>query len=228
MELNAEQLRLNYLSIRERIEKACSRTQRKDRPLLIAVSKTKPVWMIETLYEMGLRDFGENYAQELQNKKKQLNQYGDLRFHFIGHLQKNKVKALLQSTRTIHSVDSLSLLIEIEKRMKQEANPQMAEVFLQVNPDEESSKGGFLFSQLPQSLDQIRAHRFSHIQFQGWMCIPDPSRDPRRAFERLSELRVDHPDFGGGLSMGMSDDFELATELGSTHLRVGSSLFGAR
>jgi pyridoxal phosphate enzyme (YggS family) len=214
-------------SITQKIRDATQRAERKSPPVLIAVSKFQPIEKMIELYEQGQRDFGENYVQELVSKSQAFREKGlnDVRFHFIGKLQSNKVKSLLPEVYAIHSIDSIRLLREVEKRAMERA--QRIEVFFQINIDEEESKAGFLSSDLPDLCEGVKDLR--SVVPAGLMAIPDPSKDPVHAFERMSELSQTYgPKLGMGLSMGMSGDYEVAIQKGSTAIRIGTALFGER
>lgn len=196
---------------------------------LIAVSKKQPIESIEKLYELGHRDFGENYVQELVEKsdyflKKEIR---DIRWHFIGHLQTNKVKILLPLVHTIHSIDTLKVAKEIETRSQQMGlNP--VPCFIEVNIDNESTKSGVLLKDAPEMAQAIS--KMPHLSLQGLMCIPSPENsDHENAFQTLSELQKQFSTLTQKkLSMGMSEDFEVAIQQGSTHVRIGTALFGPR
>ena len=216
-----------YLQVIQRIAAAENRAGRIDHATLIAVSKFQPIEKIMELYAQGQRIFGENYVQELIEKKSALQEkgYEDIDFHFIGHLQSNKVKSLLPHVTAIHSVDSLKLLLEIEKQAA--LLQKEIRVFFQLNLDDEETKGGFA----ERDLDSLSLE-FSKLKFTklaGWMVIPDPKSDPREAFIKLKLIARNYQDrVSPGLSMGMSDDYELAVEIGATFVRVGSAIFGQR
>lgn len=193
---------------------------------LIAVSKTRTADEIEVLYRMGHRDFGENYVQELLEKDRQLSSrgIGDIRWHFIGHLQSNKVKALLPRVAIIHSVGSIGVAREISKRAI-----QPVKVLLEVNLDAEVSKSGFEPEKLNEVLQELST--LKNLAISGLMCIPSPSRQSVRSpFVRLRELREAHAAFlgPGELSMGMSADYPEALQEGSRWIRIGTALFGPR
>ena len=214
-------------SIREKIRAAALRSGRTGEPLLIAVSKFQPVEKMLALYEEGQRDFGENYVQELCAKAEAFRDRGirDVRFHFIGKLQSNKVKALLPEAAVIHSVDSIRLLGEIEKRALEFA--LRPEVCFQINIDHEGTKGGFVEEDLPALAEAAGNLRCAVPS--GLMAIPDPGRNPEEAFERMAALSgVYGAVLGKGLSMGMSGDYEMAIAHGSTVIRIGTALFGER
>jgi pyridoxal phosphate enzyme (YggS family) len=212
-------------TILERIQRASE--DRGSPVTLVAVSKQKPVESMIALYNEGHRVFGENYVQELVEKKLQLDNKGlfDVDIHFIGRLQSNKVKTILPYVSTIHSVDSIKLLHEIEKRAK--VLQKKIGCYFQLNIDEEESKGGFLTEDL--SSLQLAVERCEWVKPLGLMCIPNPALNVRDAFKKTAALsRKVSSVLGSGLSMGMSDDFELAIAEGSSIVRIGSALFGIR
>jgi len=198
--------------------------------LLVAVSKTKPAEDILALYQLGQRDFGENYVQELLGKQAALP--ADIRWHFIGHLQSNKVKLIAPFVALIHSVDSLKLLREIDKQgMK---NGRVIDCLLQVHIAEEETKFGFDANELAAVMDHLEKDTLSHARVVGLMGMASFSSDAGkvhnefRSLHRLyNELRTHHPEFST-LSMGMSADYAAALGEGSTLVRIGSLLFGQR
>jgi PLP dependent protein len=206
--------------------------------VLVAVSKTKPATDIMELYQAGQRDFGENYVQELLEKHSQLP--ADIRWHFIGHLQSNKVKFLIPFVYLIHGVDSLRLLQEIERQAARIG--RKIRVLLQVHISEEETKFGFDASELATALDWVKqqaraGNPLAHVQILGLMGMASFSEDPdllKREFSALKQLfdqyrgqSIAGVDFRI-LSMGMSGDYPLALDNGSTMVRVGSLLFGSR
>ena len=216
-----------YQQILQNIASAERRAGRSDHATLIAVSKFQTVEKLVALYLEGQRIFGENYVQELIEKKISLEAQGypDFEFHFIGHLQSNKVKQLLPHLQTIHSVDSLKLVREIEKQASQ--LKKEIRIFFQVNLDEEASKGGFAPAELDLLVEQTA--QLQWVKRAGWMTIPDPDKNPGTAFIKLKSIAIKYQNHvNPGLSMGMSQDYELAIENGSTFVRVGSALFGKR
>jgi PLP dependent protein len=199
---------------------------------LVAVSKIKPVSDIQQLYNLGQRDFGENYVQELVEKQPQLP--ADTRWHFIGHLQSNKVKYIAPFVHLIHGVDSLKLLQEINKQAKK--NNRNIACLLQVYIAREESKFGFDATELMAAIDAIQStpQAYSNVTVQGLMGMASFSDDQqlvRREFTQLKEL-FDVIQARGfplqTLSMGMSGDYQLAIACGSNMVRIGSLLFGAR
>ncbi len=197
---------------------------------LIAVSKTKPDEDILELYQMGHRDFGENYVQELVEKYNRLPK--DIRWHFIGHLQSNKVKLIAPFVQLIHGVDSLKLLKEINKQAQK--NNRVIDCLLQIHIAEEETKFGLDESELKEILSGMKNSELENVRICGLMGMASFSDDldkVREEFRTLaslfSELQASYPQFTT-LSMGMSGDYELAVEEGSTMVRIGSLLFGER
>jgi len=213
-----------FNSIRERIKRALAKSPYQQTVTLLAVSKVQPLDSIRELYRLGQRDFAENYAQELVEKAQTLKQenFADIRWHFIGHLQTNKVKMILPYVYSIHSIDSFKLAQEISKR-----SPQDIRCFIEVNLNAEESKTGVPLAEVEELAAQIAA--LPRIKLSGLMSIPRAELSPnqlREAFDHLREKSraLSLPE----ISMGMSSDFEMAVEAGSTHVRVGTALFGAR
>lgn len=195
---------------------------------LIAVSKNQAFEKIEAAYLAGQRDFGENYAQELQTKAALARDRGleGIRWHFIGRLQTNKIRQLVPIVWSIHTVDSLRSAQKLSEEA-QRALRETLEVFLQVNIDSEDSKAGVTPEEAVSLAGQIAAQ--PHLLLRGLMCIPNPESSPAEAFQRLRNLELQcRPSTHGGLSMGMSEDFETAISYGATHVRVGQKIFGSR
>jgi pyridoxal phosphate enzyme (YggS family) len=189
---------------------------------LIAVSKTQPPEAIREAYVAGQRDFGENYAQEWKAKADALADLADLRWHFIGGLQTNKAKLLAGRVAYVHTVDRLELARELAKRL--EARAARARVFLEVNVGAEEAKEGCAPAEVPALAAAVRA--LPALELSGLMCIPPVEADPRPHFRRLRALR---DELGlSELSMGMSADWPIAVEEGSTFVRVGTAIFGPR
>ena len=194
---------------------------------LVAVSKAKPVADILELYNLNQRDFGENYVQELIEKEAQLPK--DIRWHFIGHLQSNKVKYIATFVHLIHGVDSLSLLKEINKQAAK--NSRIINCLLQIHIAQEETKFGFNESELLQ-LNQLE--QFKNVNICGLMgmaSFTDDMQKVKSEFAYLKSLQnkfiIQHPSFNI-LSMGMSSDYKIAIKEGSTMVRIGSLLFGDR
>ena len=211
--------------VRQRIDAAARRVGRDPGTVrLVAVSKKKPAPAIAEAWRAGCEDFGENYVQELCSKAAELRQEG-LRWHFIGHLQRNKVGALLATPGLvlIHGVDDERLLRAIDSRAT-----EPVDVLLEVELGGEATKSGCPPEALPRLVAAARA--CERVRLRGLMAIPPPADDPeegRAHFRRLRALRDSH-DAGPELSMGMSHDFEVAIEEGATLVRVGTAIFGAR
>ncbi len=227
-----DQLESRYHEITHRIEAARLEADRNDPVTLIAVSKTHSIEMIERLYGLGHRDFGENYAQELAEKAIALRESGcsEIRWHFLGHLQGNKVKTILPHATVIHSIDSEKLAQEVAKRWASMNTRRKLDVFLEVNIDREPTKTG-----LSPEDAAVMARRFNslpELNLLGLMCIPNApigGEIQRASFKRTRELEVAcRPMSHGYLSMGMTQDFEDAIREGSTHVRVGTAIFGSR
>lgn len=218
--------------VRERVNAACLRAGRDPKSVtLIAVSKTKPAQAVQEAYEAGARDFGENKVQEILQKQPALPQ--DIRWHMIGHLQRNKVHQVIGKAVLIHAVDSLRLAEQIE----QEAAKQNldVDVLLEINVAKEESKYGFFLEDAEEAIRQISS--LPHVHIKGLMTIAPFVENPeenRGIFQKLYQFSVDINDKNidnvtmGVLSMGMSGDFEVAIEEGATMVRVGTSIFGAR
>lgn len=201
---------------------------------LVSVSKTKPVELLIEAYNAGVRDFGENKVQEIQEKQPQMP--SDVRWHMIGHLQRNKVKYIAEFVHLIHGVDSFRLLREIEKQGKK-VNRKIP-VLLQIHIAEEESKFGFDREELFEMLDNDDFKKFQHVHILGLMgmaTFTENSDQVRKEFRLLKSLFDELkekalPDFVEmqELSMGMSGDYQIAQEEGSTMVRIGSAIFGAR
>ena len=232
----------NLQSVRSRIEAACRRSGRRPEDVtLIAVSKRKPFSDILEACVSGAADFGENYVQELTQKIEQNNSPGvgrPIRWHMIGHLQKNKVKYLIGRTALVHSVDSVPLAEQIEKEAAK--RDQRMRILLEVNIAGEESKWGFAPDSVIRAAQDIAA--FSHVRVLGLMTSAPITEEPEanryyfRGLKNLAQelaakelLSVTDPDFPGPvLSMGMTGDFEVAVEEGATMVRVGTAIFGRR
>lgn len=195
---------------------------------LVAVSKTKPNSDIMEAYEAGHRDFGENKVQELVAKQEDLPD--DIRWHMIGHLQRNKVKYLVDFVHLIHGVDSMRLLKEINKRAGKAG--KRVDCLLQIHIAEESSKFGLDEEELQEIVESIDT--FEHVRVRGLMGMATFTDDNVQVLREFRYLRRLYDDLKyklpkiDTLSMGMSGDYELALEEGSTMVRIGSSIFGAR
>jgi len=200
-------------------------------PQLVLVSKKVSKDVVQQAYDLGVRDFGENRVQDLLDKKESLPE--DIRWHFIGHLQTNKVKFLLDSgIALIHSIDSIRLAKEIEKVSRKFNNT--TDVLLQVNIAQETSKFGFNPSEVEDAVAEI--FKFGHVRIKGLMAMAPFVLDKeqiRSCFLKLRELRdrlcLLYPDIEWKeLSMGMSEDYKIALEEGATIIRLGAAVFGKR
>lgn len=222
----------NLAEVEARITRACERSGRdRSEVTLISVSKTKPVEMLQEAYDAGSRDFGENKPQEIKEKYPQLPE--DIRWHMIGHLQRNKIKYIIDKVCMIHSVDSLRLAEAIDEEAKK--RDLVMPVLIEVNVAEEESKFGVRLDEAESLIRQIS--ELSNIQVQGLMTIApftENAEDNRIYFRKLRNLYVDIKDKNidnvnmCNLSMGMTGDYEVAVEEGATMVRVGTGIFGAR
>jgi pyridoxal phosphate enzyme (YggS family) len=213
-------------SVRARIVAACERAERAPGSVrLLAVSKYQSLDAMRAAYAVGQREFGENYAQELARKAAALSDLGDLRWHLIGRLQRNKAKDAVRIGCTVQTLDSLRLADALAARAAELG--RVVEVWLQVNLANEPQKAGVAERALAPLSAAVRA--LPALKLQGLMTIPNASATPdesRRYFRRLRELAEA---LGlSELSMGMSHDLELAIEEGATLVRVGTAIFGAR
>lgn len=200
---------------------------------LVAVSKFKPKGLLFEAYEIGFRAFGENYVQELVDKYEALPK--DIEWHFIGHLQTNKVKYIAAFVSLIHSVDSFKLLKEIDKQAAK--NERIIECLIQIYIAKEDSKTGMDKSEYLQMLDSEEFKTLKNIKVVGLMgmstftdnmdLVREEFRSLKDLFEQTRNIRTDNVSIEE-ISMGMSSDWQLAVEEGSTMIRVGSSIFGSR
>lgn len=225
-------LKENLSSVEEKIVQACIRAGRDRQDVkLIAVSKTKPVEMLSEAYQEGIRDFGENKPQEIKEKYPQLPQ--DIKWHMIGHLQRNKIKYIIDKVCMIHSVDSL--------RLAEAINEEAAKcgiimpVLVEVNVAKEESKYGIMPEETEAFVRQISL--LPHIRVEGLMTIApftENAEENRIYFRNLKKIAVDIKEKNidnvnmCNLSMGMTGDYEVAIEEGATMVRVGTGIFGER
>jgi pyridoxal phosphate enzyme (YggS family) len=220
----------NLTEIRRRITGACLRSGREPASVeLIAISKTFPAEMVRDAAEAGQRVFGESKLQEAEPKIDALP--GSLHWHFIGRVQSNKVRKILPRFEVVHAIDSTRLALYTDEIARELG--LFPKVFLQVNIGGEKTKGGFECDAIREEIEGLLA--LERIEVMGLMCIPPPGPDAEASrpwFRELRELRDALQKRTGvplpALSMGMSDDFEVAIEEGATHVRVGSSIFGKR
>ena len=225
-------IRENLEEVRGKIKAACQRAGREEGAVtLIAVSKTKPLEDLREAYEAGARDFGENKVQELTEKIPEMPK--DVRWHMIGHLQRNKVKYIVGKVYMIHGVDSFRLAEEISKEaVKQGVSVR---ILMEVNVAQEETKFGISVAEAPLLAEQIA--KLPGISLQGLMTIAPYVDDPeenREIFAKLRQLAVDISRKNidnicmNVLSMGMTGDCEVAIEEGATYVRVGTGIFGER
>ena len=222
----------NFKEVEERIQAACDRVGRKrEEVTLIAVSKTKPVEMLQEAYDFGTRVFGENKVQEITDKYDALPK--DIHWHMIGHLQRNKIKYIIDKVELIHSVDSVRLAEAIDKEASKKGI--IAKILIEVNVAKEDSKFGLMEEDVFSFVEEVA--KFPYIQICGLMTIAPFVENPeenRIYFQRLRKLSVDikakkvNNVTMSILSMGMTNDYEIAIEEGATMVRVGTGLFGAR
>ena len=225
-------LKENLQKVESKISASCDRSgRRREDVTLIAVSKTKPVETLKEAYDMGIRVFGENKVQELIDKYEALPK--DIHWHMIGHLQRNKVKYIIDKVDLIHSVDSVRLAETIDKEAKK--HNLTANILIEVNVAKEDTKFGVLPEQLDILIDEIS--HFSNIRVLGLMTIApfvENAEENRAIFSCLHKLSVDIASKNidnvnvGLLSMGMTNDYEVAIEEGATMIRVGTGIFGER
>jgi len=219
-------LTANLSSIRDRVAAACLRAERDPGQVrLVAVSKTVPVEIVQAGIEAGLSILGENYIQEAQAKIEALGRR--VQWHFIGRLQTNKAKYAVRLFDLIHSVDSVRLAEEVNKRAGQEGRRQP--VLVQVNLSGEETKGGVSSEETADLVHRIMA--LSHLEVRGLMTMPPFFDQPEKARPYFIALRKLKEKIGPPLtelSMGMSGDFETAVEEGATLVRIGTAIFGAR
>lgn len=222
----------NIIQVQQNIADACKRAERQAGDVtLISVTKTKPVWMLQEAYDAGERDFGENKVQEMLDKIPQLPT--DIRWHMIGHLQRNKVKYIVGKVALIHSVDSLRLAEEISKEsMKQGV---VSDILIEVNVAEEESKFGTDCEAVFELVEAVS--KLPGICVKGLMTIApftDNQEENRVYFRKLKQLSVDIAEKNidnismNVLSMGMTGDYTVAVEEGATYVRVGTGIFGER
>ncbi len=232
-EFDLGDIEYNYKYINEQIEKACQNSGRKrDEVILSAAVKTVPCDVINHAVSLGLRHIGENKVQELLLKYPDYD-LDNAQLHFIGHLQTNKVRQIIDKVSLIQSVDSVKLASEISKRAV-DLNKRM-DVLIEINAAGEQTKSGVEFSQVLELIDEIRT--LEGISIKGLMTIPpicENADDNRKYFSKIYNMfidirskKMDNVDMRI-LSMGMSDDYKAAIEEGATMVRIGSALFGKR
>ena len=222
----------NIELVQEKIKRACQRAGRSEQEVtLIAVSKTKPLSMIEEAYQAGMLEFGENKPQELRDKAKELD--APVHWHMIGTLQSNKIKYVTGTACMIHSVDSVNLAMAIEKEASKKDITM--DILLEINVAEEETKHGFSVGELITAIKEIS--KLPHLKIRGLMTVApytENAEENRIYFKKMKELLVDINAKNidnvcmDTLSMGMSSDYEVAIEEGATMVRIGTGIFGER
>ena len=222
----------NIINVQNKINVACQKTERDVQDVrLIAVSKTKPVSLLQEAYDAGIRDFGENKVQEIIEKYDKLP--NDIRWHMIGHLQRNKVKYIIDKVCLIHSVDSLRLAEEINKEAIK--HNLIMPILIELNVANEDSKFGLSVSDCIEMITEISL--LPNIRIKGLMTVApfvDNPEENREYFQAMKQLSVDITKKNIDnvcmdiLSMGMTGDYEVAIEEGATYVRVGTGIFGER
>ena len=225
-------LKENLKTVEEHVQEACKRADRsREEVTLIAVSKTKPLEMLQEIYGEGVRDFGENKVQELCDKMEQLP--SDIRWHMIGHLQRNKVKYIVGKVALIHSVDTYRLAEEINIQAKKRGI--IVPILVEVNIAVEETKFGTTAEDAMLLVEEIS--KLENVRIRGLMTIApfvENPEDNRLYFRKIKQLSVDITNKNIDnvsmeiLSMGMTGDYEVAIEEGATMVRVGTGIFGAR
>ncbi len=220
----------NYERIIDRLGKACTRSKRDPKDVqILAVCKNQPIERIIEAKELGLKLFGENKTQEAEEHMEHMDS-DEIEWHFIGKLQKNKINKILNSFDFIESVDSVKSIEHIHKRVD-----KITETFIEINIADEKNKSGFTIEGLKKALNYISL--LNRVKIVGLMCIPPFNDDPefsRSYFAELKELKDDINAMNlknfdiRELSMGMSNDYEVAVEEGATIVRIGTALFGRR
>jgi pyridoxal phosphate enzyme (YggS family) len=217
-----EGLRERIDGVRNRLEAAAARAHRKPEDIrLLAVTKVFPPDAILEAYEAGLRDFGENYVQEFEGKAPAVSGLAGARFHLIGHLQSNKSKKAAELFQAIHTVDS----VKLARRLNDAGVP--LDVYVEVKLSHEETKSGAGPAEIPEIVEAARSA--GNLRLLGLMTVPPWSEDAEAGRPYFAKLREMAERFGlQGLSMGMSNDMEVAIEEGATCVRVGTALFGRR
>ena len=217
-----EELSKNLESIKARIAVAAQNSGRSSSEItLIVVTKTFPASDVKILYDLGVRDFGENRDQEASVKSAELPD--DCRWHFQGQIQSNKLKSIVNWADVLHSIDDLAHAKKLDSLVSEK------DIFIQVSLDNLPNRGGVLPELVPEFLDGLTV--FPHLNVRGLMAVAPLDEEPATAFRRLKELSdqivKDHPG-AREISAGMSNDFEAAISQGATHIRIGSQILGVR
>ncbi len=217
-------LKTNLQSIQSNLKKELTKSNRKQNSLtLIAVSKKQSVEKISKLIELGHLDFGENQLQEIETKWSLIrSRYSQIRLHFIGTIQSRKIQRIFELCDEIHSVDRIKIIQtikELEEKYKKKKS-----YFIQVNTGNEPLKSGVNIDEIGQFIEEIRSQY--DLSIKGLMCIPPIDDNPEKHFKILKDIANKH--HIKCLSMGMSNDYDVAVQNGATHVRIGTSIFGAR
>jgi pyridoxal phosphate enzyme (YggS family) len=217
-----DSLAVRLAQVGERMENACARAQRHPASVkLLAVTKVFGPEAIREAYELGLRDFGENYVQEMERKVPAIADLPDARFHLIGHLQSNKTKKAVRLFSSVDSIDSVKLALRLD------AESTAVNTMIEVKLSEEETKSGANPAELSAIVDAIRSSR--NLKLVGLMTVPPWSEDSETSRPYFAKLRHLAGQYGiPEISMGMSNDLEVAIEEGATWVRVGTALFGRR
>lgn len=223
------EIKERFIAVDERIRNAEAEAGRKPHSVgLIAVSKTQPAEAIRAAYDLGQRDFGENYLQEALTKQNALRDLGDIVWHFIGPIQSNKTRSIAENFDWVHAVDRMKTAERLSQQRPLDLPP--LNICIQVNVSGEISKSGADLSDLPDLSDRIC--QLQRLKLRGLMAIPapiDPSDlDPGKPFRLLRDASKNLSNSLDTLSMGMSDDLEWAIREGATWVRIGTALFGPR
>ncbi|MGE0551530.1 MAG: YggS family pyridoxal phosphate-dependent enzyme [Kofleriaceae bacterium] len=224
---DSDEIAARWRAVRQQVDAACERAGRSSAEVtIVAVSKTHPAAAVRAAAHVGATDFGENYAQELAEKREHVT---EVSWHFIGRLQRNKAKLVAGQVALVHAVDTVELATELAKR----AGGRVQPILLSVNVAGEQTKGGVTLATAAAVARELI--RVEGIRLDGLMTMPPPSEDPeasRSSFEALRTLRGELSQQLGValpvLSMGMSQDFEVAIACGATHVRIGTAIFGSR
>ena len=225
MKTRSEELLGNLDSIKARIDTAAQSSGRSSSEItLIVVTKTFPASDVKILYELGVRDFGENRDQEASAKSAELPE--DCTWHFQGQIQSNKLKSIANWADVLHSIDDLAHARKLDSLLSQDSKK---DIFIQVSLDSLPNRGGVLPELIPEFMDEVSA--FSNLNVRGLMAVAPLDEEPVRAFLRLKELSdrvVKEHSEAREISAGMSNDFEAAISQGATHIRIGSQILGVR
>jgi pyridoxal phosphate enzyme (YggS family) len=224
-------LEQRYQDVKAHILSACEQVQRsKDEIKLLAVSKTKPAHMVETLYQLGQRSFGENYLQDAVEKITALQHLDDIEWHFIGPIQSNKTRVIAEHFQWVETLDREKIAQRLNDQRPSELPP--LKVLIQVNISREEQKSGIAPEQAEAFAEVIA--QLPNLSLQGLMCIPEATQDETVLSVQFDEMKQlsnnlanQHPNCTV-LSMGMSNDLELAVKHGSSEVRIGTDIFGAR